>query len=125
MESANDLNPCPFCGGKAEHFHRDDSLRWGYTDWIACVGELPSTTALFETKQEAVIAWNTRADLAPDPLSDPRVKALVEAVEEGVKAGLLPKSSASDGGAAKHSAQVRAADRLRTALKELKGQDDE
>ena len=51
-----------------------------------------------------------------DPMADLRVWELVEAVEDGIKAGLLPKTSASEGGAAKYSAQVRAADRLRAAL---------
>lgn len=58
----------------------------------------------------------------PDPLADPRVWEhpqvweLIEAVEDGIRAGLLPKTSASEGGAARHSAQVKAADRLRAAL---------
>jgi hypothetical protein len=72
------------------------------------------------------VASSIMAALEPAPAGvtvqdHPLVWELIEAVEDGIRAGLLPKTSASEGGAAKYSAQVKAADRLRAALRALSG----
>lgn len=45
-----------------------------------------------------------------------RVKELEGALRDAVDCGMVPKSSAADGGASKYSAQVLVADRIRAAL---------
>jgi hypothetical protein len=45
-----------------------------------------------------------------------KVGPLAEAVEAAFACGMIPTTSASEGGAAKHSQQVRVADNLRAAL---------
>ena len=55
-----------------------------------------------------------RAD-AYEQLVD-RVKELEGALRDAVDCGMVPKSSAADGGASKYSAQVLVADRIRAAL---------
>lgn len=51
----NKLKPCPFCGGEAYIDVYDDKL---YARCHAC----ESMTALYDDIQEAIDAWNTRAD---------------------------------------------------------------
>lgn len=70
MTDAPELKPCPFCGGYPE---------WGaplpsgkvylFCDNYDC---RMATTDALRTREEAITAWNTRADLAK-----PRVKPLV------------------------------------------------
>jgi hypothetical protein len=70
-----ELKPCPFCGGEAACIEE--------TAWvIGCFnGQCAAEPSVWEpSKEMAITAWNTRADLAI-PLDDPRVKALVEAAE--------------------------------------------
>ena len=50
------------------------------------------------------------------------VAALVEAVDAAFACGMIPKSSASEGGANQYSEQVRVADQLRAALARVKGE---
>lgn len=45
-----------------------------------------------------------------------KVGPLAEAVEAAFACGMIPTTSANEGGAAKHSQQVRVADNLRAAL---------
>ena len=45
-----------------------------------------------------------------------REKALTEALEAAVACGMVPKTSASEGGAARFSEQVLTADKIRAAL---------
>ncbi len=45
-----------------------------------------------------------------------RVEELEEALRDAVDCGMVPKSSAADGGASKYSIQIRVADRIRAAL---------
>lgn len=48
---------------------------------------------------------------------------MLAALEDAVECGMVPKSSAADGGANKYSSQVKAADKIRSAIakaKELK-----
>ena len=46
---------------------------------------------------------------------------LLEALEAAVKVGIIPKSSAKDGGATRHSEQVRVADMCRDAIAKATG----
>lgn len=47
--------------------------------------------------------------------------ALLSALDAAMESGMVPSSSAADGGASKYSAQVRAADQIRAALALVKG----
>lgn len=51
------LLPCPFCGGEAEVDISGGNFHW----WIVCVN-CGVGTAIYNTKAEALTAWNTRAD---------------------------------------------------------------
>lgn len=56
-----ELKPCPFCGGEAKHYHREDKSGWMHTDWICCEDDdCGGQTCLHETKERAVSAWNRR-----------------------------------------------------------------
>ena len=48
---------------------------------------------------------------------------LLEALEAAVECGMVPKSSAQDGGAVRHSRQARVADMIRAAIAKAKGLD--
>ena len=72
---SDELKPCPFCGGDA--FLRDD-VSHGTAFFIGCATEECFGEIHWAyTEAEAVASWNTRA--TPDHLSDPRMRALVEA----------------------------------------------
>lgn len=60
----SELLPCPFCGHEAKIVCVDTDR---YDDWyVYCPGEYDcpavSETLMFETKDEAIAAWNTRAE---------------------------------------------------------------
>lgn len=63
---------------------------------------------------------------AGTPEADARMIAaapqLLEALEEAVASGMVPVSSAADGGAVAYSRVVRAADQIRAAIKAAKGE---
>ena len=46
---------------------------------------------------------------------------MLEALEAAIKCGMVPITSASEGGASAHSEQVRVADRIRAAITKAKG----
>jgi Lar family restriction alleviation protein len=49
-----ELKPCPFCGGKAETYD------YYFNEWyIGCV-ECSCDLGVFDTKEEAIEAWNKR-----------------------------------------------------------------
>ena len=64
---SDDLKPCPFCGGKAEHSigKTGDGKPWHYVECVDCgaTGPTPDyadhNIAVIECRAEA---WNTRAD---------------------------------------------------------------
>lgn len=65
----------------------------------------------------------TTTGLTPRQLVE-RVKELEGALRDAVDCGMVPKSSAADGGASKYSAQVLVADRIRAALSGCTGPSD-
>jgi hypothetical protein len=48
--------------------------------------------------------------------------ALTEALEAAIECGMVPVSSAKEGGASAHSRQVQVADMIRTALAKARGE---
>ena len=80
----NALKPCPFCGGVG-HMAKDPDMNWGDFYSIKC-GACRAKSPEFHASETCPIffaqvrdAWNRRADLAPTPQDDARVKALVAA----------------------------------------------
>lgn len=65
------LFPCPFCGGAAKQYHRDDTTGWANTDWICCENDdCGCGTCLHETPERAVEVWNQRATLSNSERTD-------------------------------------------------------
>lgn len=60
----NKLKPCPFCGGEAtlqRYFDTYEEIAF----YVTCSGEfceVSPTTNDFRTEQEAIEAWNQRAE---------------------------------------------------------------
>ena len=61
-----ELKPCPFCGGEAEH--RTDRELNGVTDWIECTNCSCQTRTYYthikteiDQEKQAIKAWNRRA----------------------------------------------------------------
>lgn len=74
-----DLKPCPFCGGDAIACNM--TLEGAVYFNVCRASLVRQHQYVHDTGHaEAIAAWNTRA--TPDPLSDPRVKALVEAAKD-------------------------------------------
>lgn len=46
---------------------------------------------------------------------------MLEALEAAIECGMVPKSSASEGGALRHSRQVQVADMIRAAIAKARG----
>ena len=72
-----------------------------------------------QAASDAAAEQKRRAD-AYDQLAE-RVKELEGALRDAVDCGMVPTSSAKDGGASKYSAQVLVADRIRAALAKCEG----
>lgn len=71
----NKLKSCPFCGGKGdvEYLDEKDRRLYGLPDYfkfsLRCIGEIScilrhvrGLDVYYETRQEAVDAWNRRED---------------------------------------------------------------
>lgn len=56
MTEEPELKPCPFCGGVAS-IH--DRMHGG---WIAFCNKCLTTSAINETKEQLIAAWNQRAE---------------------------------------------------------------
>ncbi len=53
-----ELKPCPFCGGLAE-VYEDEVWYW---EWkVECKNDIRHRLEYFDTKEEAIEAWNKRA----------------------------------------------------------------
>lgn len=88
MTDAPKLKPCPFCGSgpaitvQNALFSGVELLDYRGM-WFANCGTCGTEGAKTALKDDAVKAWNTRADLTPAQImADPRVNALVEALRE-------------------------------------------
>lgn len=91
MSEVMELKPCPFCGEKAEIVN-GSGIR--FTEWlILCTGDCPvSPSVRKETPEEAVVAWNTRAN--------PNERAAREAGKQEARAQIakalnVPKQTAA------------------------------
>jgi Lar family restriction alleviation protein len=71
--TAPELKPCPFCGSSS-------NLDWTRHSYVSC-DNCDVFGPSYDYPMSAISAWNTRTATIPDPLDDPRVKALVEAMK--------------------------------------------
>lgn len=67
------LKPCPFCGGKARYFHRKQHAPFAYEHehWVECEGDCGAATCVHEYQNEAIAAWNTRAEALCAKVDEP------------------------------------------------------
>ena len=57
---ANELKPCPFCGGKAELITRKQCLADAYSVWCTNKNCRGHTQRLVRVKHKAINDWNRR-----------------------------------------------------------------
>ena len=77
------------------------------------IGDMEDNRYMSTDPEVAREYWRERANKLEQQLAELR-----EAVRAAFDCEMIPKSSASDGGASKYSEQVMVADRLRAALQE-------
>ncbi len=119
-----DLKPCPFCGGKASSHSAHMDERMGYQtictiSCLSCKASVSGRDTLDkngwanrrDAEAKAMATWNTRAD----PLTDPRVVALVEAL--GKAADWLDWCASTFPGPVTKDTVHRMADEARAALR--------
>lgn len=62
----DELKRCPFCGGKVKMYKRWNKQELGMDYWVVCESSkcpvTPSLDPPLGTKEEAIEAWNTRAE---------------------------------------------------------------
>lgn len=83
------MKACPFCGSPAAYRLQSDEGQQNDYDTIGCTACPAEMWRLLgdmdragDHRLDLTADWNTRADLAqPDPLADPRVTALVDALQ--------------------------------------------
>ncbi len=61
--SEDDILPCPFCGWETPLLHCLDAVMGMETHWVDC-SECGASAIVAATQDEAITAWNTRADPA-------------------------------------------------------------
>lgn len=79
-----DLILCPFCGGDDQYL-TEDARDHGFIGCHECHARGPIADQVGDWTRPYT-AWNTRADLAPTPLADPRVVALLREAREDLAA---------------------------------------
>ena len=92
-----------------------DVAVWGSDGFTICGDIYIIADVSFPEKYDAYGHEEANARLiaaAPD---------LLDALEEAIECGLVPKSSVLEGGAVRHSSQVRCADKIRAAIAKAKG----
>lgn len=55
-----ELKPCPFCGGEAK-INRIVNTFYQYARYFSSCTRCSAESKVFETEQEAIKSWNTRA----------------------------------------------------------------
>lgn len=61
------LKPCPFCGSAIVAVDDNAMHGWWCPEWIAWCRNCAARTARFDSKDEAIAAWNRRAEVAAQP----------------------------------------------------------
>ena len=64
------LKPCPFCGGEAK-INRIVNTFYQYARYFSSCTRCSAESKVFETEQEAIEAWNTRAERTCHPFVSP------------------------------------------------------
>ena len=62
----SELLPCPFCGGNPD-IHARHWTNGNHDWWISCI-KCCSETTTFNDAEEAIKAWNTRAERTCQPI---------------------------------------------------------
>lgn len=60
LEEVEDLKPCPFCRGEAK-INLIVNTFYQYARYFSSCTRCSAESKVFETEQEAIEAWNTRA----------------------------------------------------------------
>lgn len=80
MNKVIELKPCPCCGNAAMLEHQENILEVDY--FIECQGGCDLTTKLHDSKEEAIIAWNTRTIEAQLQAENERLREALEVAQE-------------------------------------------
>lgn len=72
---AEPLKPCPFCGGNSGSLLAEAAYYKGSRFYVRCIGGCGSMTEMKTSEEEAIAAWNRRAN---DPM--PTMLAIVRSM---------------------------------------------